>query len=466
MGLYLNHNDIRSLFPIITIIAFYLLILLSIYIFRKQGSSDEYYISILGGILCLFFSVSLWDTFSSALGGLIINDNYSLIFYVLILIGFVFSINLSAVERQDKNYYLYAALLLIGVMIVSSAGSLVTVFAGCELVCFSSFLLIDNREKRRWAFVLSYFLVSMTGLCAVFLVYSVAGTADIYGLKEYIILNGVQSKKMLGGFILLSIFFVFKMSPLLISLVFNLGLNKINHTKMLLFNTSVKAAGLAALFRFVFIVMPWEEQVWQTPILISGLVAMAYGCALSLMAGKIRISVSCIGAVHTGTVMVAIANGYEEANSLMLYYISAYIFFNTGMLTTLSQIDNTKGLDGTCKGIYSNAVYALFCFFMICLAGVGFCIPVFNSLDGIILMLEGWKKIIFIVLIFVGAVSYARICAKVFKRKKEKIDKTMSGGIIQIPYVTGYICLIIIILSVAIFPSLKEYLLESLLYIY
>ena len=130
--------DFKMIYPQLIILAFMLGILILDLLLSEDEIRSTAAITVLGLGCAAFYSLRvLWDVNKYAFNGLLLIDNYALFFNALFCLGAILAVLLSVryVEREDMALGEYFVILLgavLGMMIMASAGSLITVFVGIE----------------------------------------------------------------------------------------------------------------------------------------------------------------------------------------------------------------------------------------------------------------------------------------------------------------------------------------------
>ncbi len=211
--------DISPLIPELAMTTFALVILiLDLFIKRKEVVA----------LICLAAVVAVSLTLIGSMGttfwGMYISDGYStffkIIFFINVVLSILISIKYIAIERV--NYGEYYSLILfstLGMMIMASAGDLIVLYLGLELMALSTYILAGfiRHELRSSEAALKYFLLGAFSsaflLYGISIVYGLTGTTDIHAVAKIISERSLENNTaLLLSVMLLIVAFGFKIA--------------------------------------------------------------------------------------------------------------------------------------------------------------------------------------------------------------------------------------------------------------
>jgi len=310
-------------------------------------------------------------------------DPFSSFVFVVIAVGALLSIWLSmsylpALDIDHGEYYALLMLSVVGMFVMVAAVDLITVYVGLELMSLPIYALsgFDRRSLRSNEAGLKYLLVG--AFASAILLY---GSALLYGATGATSFAGIRagfdpaSPLALSGLALLVVGFGFKVA----AVPFHQWLPDVYEgapTSVVAFmSVAVKAAGFAALARFLQLALP--HGVGDLHVVIAWLAAltMLVGNLMAVIQTSVKRLLAYSSVAHAGYLLVAVAAATHEAWSAMLFYLAAYVFMNMGAFGLLAalahggrereRIEDFAGLARTRPG-----VAALMTLFMISLAGI------------------------------------------------------------------------------------------------
>jgi NADH-quinone oxidoreductase subunit N len=382
--------DFVMIIPQLAILAFMLGILLLDLLFSDDETRSTAAIAVLGLACAGFYSLRvLWGSSSYAFNHLLLIDNYGLFFNALFCGGAILAVLISAryIEREGMalgEYYVILLGAVLGMMIMASAGSLITVFVGIETLSISLYALAGfNREKPvSGEAAIKYLLLGSfaTGflLYGIALIYGTTGSFDIITIGDHIKAHGGPDKVMLLGAVLILIGFSFKASLA----PFHMWAPDVYQgapTPIAGFmSTAAKAAAFAVLFRVLSIAMPGLHKHWHALLYVIAIITMIIGNLSALGQGNIKRMLAYSSIAHAGYLVIAIlAAGRGEALGAqsILFYLIAYTLMNMGAFGVLSALarrnQNNETVDSFAGIGYRHPAYAAaMTLFLVSLAGV------------------------------------------------------------------------------------------------
>jgi len=289
MGVTFSSLNITYILPEIILAAFGIIILLLDAMLKRKNKSYLFWLSLLALALAFYTSIALWSQSGSAMVNTIVNDKLSLFFNFIFFLGTFLTLlmSLNYIKREDFNFGEYYSLLLfstIGMLIVSSAIDLITLFLGLALLSVCLYILagINRKDQRSSEAALKYLLVG--AFASAFLLY---GIAMIYGATGFINLQLIASfientnlghnTLLYAGLGLIIAGFGFK-----IALVPFHGWQPDVYegapTSITAFmSAGAKAAGFIALIRFLMMGLPELKISWVTILQLLAIITMTLG---------------------------------------------------------------------------------------------------------------------------------------------------------------------------------------------
>src|ERR1700759_5046515 len=331
------------------------------------------------GVLELTLPAGKLTTF----GGSFIVDSYARFLKVLALIGSAVTLVLSAEFLADpsRRIFEYSILVLlstVGMMVLISAGDLVMLYLGLELMSLALYVVAaSNRDNAKSTEAgLKYFVLG--ALSSGMLLY---GASLIYGFTRTVRLAGIAAVAK-GG----SVGLVFGLVFLLAGLCFKVSAVPFHMwtpdvyegapTPVTAFFASApKVAALAVFTRVALTAFPGITLQWQQIVVFVSIASMALGSFAAIGQKNIKrlMAYSSIG--HMGFALVGLAAGTAEGAQGVLVYLAIYIAMTLGSFAIIlamrrngqavEQISDFAGLSRT------NPLLAFFfAMFLFSLAGV------------------------------------------------------------------------------------------------
>ena len=334
---------------------------------------------IVTGVLELTLPAGKLTTF----GGSFIVDDFARFLKILALIGSGVTLILSSEFLSDpsRRIFEYAILVLLstlGMMVLISAGDLIMLYLGLELMSLALYVVAaSNRDNLKSTEAgLKYFVLG--ALSSGMLLY---GASLIYGFTGTVSFAGIAAAVKTG-----SIGIVFGLVFLLAGLCFKVSAVPFHMwtpdvyegapTPVTAFFASApKVAALAVFTRVALTAFPGIVPQWQQIVVFVSIASMALGSFAAIGQKNIKrlMAYSSIG--HMGFALVGLAAGTAEGAQGVLVYIAIYVAMTLGSFSVIltmkrngqqvEQISDFAGLSRT------NPLLAFFfAMFLFSLAGI------------------------------------------------------------------------------------------------
>ena len=360
------------------------MVLLMIGAYRGQGTTGlvtalAVCLLIVVGVLELTLPSGKLVTF----GGSFIVDDFARFLKIVALVGSVATLVLSREFLSDPSsrmfeYSILVVLSTLGMMVLISAGDLIMLYLGLELMSLAlDVVAASNRDNAKSTEAgLKYFVLG--ALSSGMLLY---GASLIYGFTGTISFAGIAAAAKVG-----SIGIVFGIVFLLAGLCFKVSAVPFHMwtpdvyegapTPVTAFFASApKVAAMAVFVRATMTAFPGIVTEWQQIVVFVSIASMALGAFAAIGQRNIKrlMAYSSIG--HMGYALVGLAAGTAEGAQGVLVYLAIYVAMTLGSFTIIiamkrngqavEQISDFAGLSRT------NPVLAFFfAMFLFSLAGV------------------------------------------------------------------------------------------------
>jgi len=301
--------------------------------------------------------LSLLGPRGETFGTMFISDGYSMFFKVIFLINVILTILISikyiAVERA--NYGEYYSLILfstIGMMIMASAGDLIILYLGLELMALSTYILagfIRHDIKSNEA-ALKYFLLGAFSsgflLYGISLIYGLTGTTDLKAIASFINERGLSDNfSLLLSVIFLIVAFSFKIA----AAPFHMWAPDVYEgapTSITAFmSVGPKAAGFAVLGRVFLVAFAAVKVDWVAILIPISILTMAVGNIVALSQTNIKRMLAYSSIAHAGYALLGVIVANSEGLSSMMNYLMIYAFMNIGAFAVIIML-RSEGFKG------------------------------------------------------------------------------------------------------------------------
>lgn len=426
--------DIAPVIPEIVLAAAALaLLLLDLIVKRKEG------IALLGIVSAVATAYFLTGASGSTFGGMFVADGYARFFKLIFLISLSLSILISiryiSVERVNLGeYYCLMLLATVGMMIMASAGDLIVLYLGLELMSLSLYVLagfmrmnVKSNESAIKYFLLGSFASAFL-LFGISMIYGLTGTTELVAVASYIDEAGLGGSPMLTvSIVFIVVAFGFKIA----AVPFHMWVPDVYEgapTSVTAFmSVGPKAAAFAALGRVFLVAFSPVSVDWAALLVPMAVLTIAVGNVMAIAQTNIKRMLAYSSIAHAGYALLGVIAGGAEGVAGMMNYLFIYAFMNIGAFSVIILLrsgemdgDNISDYRGLSK---RHPVYAaMMLLFMFSLTGIpptaGFIGKFFVFMAAVN---AGYTWLVVVAVIFsaVSAYFYLRIVMYMYMQEPE-----------------------------------------------
>ena len=456
--------DLSPLIPELVLTGLALIILLADLLIRKKEIVALMSIAAVCGV-ALTLVGSSGETFS----GMFISDGYSTFFKIIFLVNVVLSVLISMkyIIVEKVNYGEYYSLILfstIGMMLMASAGDLIVLYLGLELMALSTYVLAGfiRHDGRSSEAALKYFLLGAFSsgflLYGISLVYGLTGTTNLQQIAAFIAESGLAGNTSL----LLSAMFLIVAFGFKIALVpFHMWAPDVYEgapTSITAFmSVGPKAAGFAVLGRVFIIAFASVKVDWQTILIVLAILTMGVGNIVALSQSNIKRMLAYSSIAHAGYALLGIIVANQEGIASMMNYMMIYAFMNIGAFGVITML-RSEGFRGESIDDYQGLAKhhplaaVLMLIFMFSLTGIP---PTAGFIGKLYLFLAAinagytWLVVVAVIFSAISAFFYLRIVMYMYmKDPVTEVTLTTSASTNIALGITA-----VAVLFIGIFPS-------------
>ena len=324
---------------------------------------------------------------STAFGGMFLADGFAVFFKSLCLAGVILTTLMSEhfrriITMQQGEYYSLLVFSAVGMLMMASAGDLMVLYLGLELMALPVYALVGlhKKEKRTGEAAIKYFLMggfaSALLLFGMSLLYGLTGTTDIARIGELInTLHLTDNPALLAALALLLAGFCFKVAVA----PFHLWTPDVYEgapTVVTAFmSVGPKAAGFAIFGRVLFFGLPQLHDHWGPVLAVLALLTMAVGNITALCQHSLKRMLAYSAIAHAGYGLLGLLAGTAEGMAATMSYLGIYLFMNMGafaILMLLATPDQPHESLEDCKGLAARSplAAALMLIFLFSLTGI------------------------------------------------------------------------------------------------
>src|ERR1700682_2322021 len=303
---------------------------------------------VFAGVLELLLPAGKLTTFS----GSFIVDDFARFLKILALIGSVATLVLSAEFLADpsRRIFEYSILVLLstlGMMVLISAGDLIMLYLGLELMSLALYVVgASNRDNAKSTEAgLKYFVLGALSsgmlLYGASLVYGFTGTVSFAGIAHSAAEGGAG---LIFGLVFLFAGFCFKVS----AVPFHMWTPDVYEgapTPVTAFFASApKVAGIAMFVRTTIVAFPGIVPQWQQIVVFVAIASMALGAFAAIGQRNIKrlMAYSSIG--HMGFALIGLAAGTAEGVQGVLVYMAIYLTMTLGVFAVILSMRRSTGM--------------------------------------------------------------------------------------------------------------------------
>jgi NADH-quinone oxidoreductase subunit N len=416
-------------------------------------------------------SVTGFDDRTVGWHGTYVSDPLSTLLKVVacgaVAVAFLYGHSYLQVRRILKGeYYVLGLFALLGIMVLVSANSLVTLYLGVELLALSLYALVafDRDSGVAAESAIKYFVLGSIAsgalLYGMSIVYGVTGSLELGVVRNAALQMEAGQIGLLFGlaFIVVGVAFKFGAVP------FHTWVPDVYHgapTPVTLFLSAAPKLGSFALaFRLLAEGLgPVHDTGWQDMITMVAVASIVVGNVVAIAQTNIKRMLAYSTISHVGFILLGILAGTSEGYEAALYYTITYVIMSVGgfgMVILLSRqgfeadaLEDFKGLNA--RSPWFAAVMLMLMFSM---AGVPPFVGFWAKLAVIQAVLNIgslWLAIVAVALSVVGAYYYLRIVKLMyFDEPTDRAELQGGGGAMRIVLSLNGLA----VLALGLFPGL------------
>ena len=343
---------------------------------------------------------------------------------------------------------------LLGMMVMISAASFLTLFLGLELMslCLYSLVALNRDSALSTEAAMKYFVLGALSsgllLYGMSMIYGATGTLEIYEVAKHaarLVASPIERTFLVFGLVFVVAGLAFKVGVV----PFHMWIPDVYHgaptAVTLIVGTAPKLAAFAMAMRLLVNGMPDLAQDWQQMLALLALLSMAIGNITAIAQANLKRMLAYSTIAHMGFMLLGLLSGVVEGNRLnvegayssALFYVIVYVLMSLGAFGILIyfsragfECENLEDLKGL------NRTHPWFAFVMLVLmfslAGIpptaGFYAKL-AVLSAAVSAGQVWLAVAAVVLSLIGAFYYLRVVKLMyFDEPKESLTVSVRGG--------------------------------------
>ena len=358
--------DWARILPELVMLAAALLVLLADLATPSNRKGWLAYLSLLGVIGAGVATGVLYQTqnYNGAFFDMVTSDRMALLadMIVLFAVGLGLLYSPGYIERQgvrqQGEYYALMLLAAFGMMFMASAGNLMIIFVGLEILSLSLYILsayIVGRSRSQEA-GLKYFILSSFAsgflLYGMALTYGSTGSTSLAGIRAFLGAHGLVASGgfgplLLAGIGLMAVGFCFKVSAIPFQ-AWTPDVYVGAPTSVTAFmSAGTKVAAFVAFARvFVVALHPVASQ-WTPVLWLVAVITMIGGNIMAVASRDVKRMLAYSSVANAGYLLVAIVTDTRLSLASLLVFLAAYAAMNVGAFGVVLAIERDSGLGTT-----------------------------------------------------------------------------------------------------------------------
>lgn len=347
-------TDLGLIFPEITLLTLACCVLM-IDVFREKESNLITFWAAIIALLVVLSELALYfpDASSIAFFGTTKIDPMGAVLkafaVVLVLVSFFYARDYFEKKRQQASeYYILALFATIGMMVLISANSLLTVYLGLELLSLSLYSLVamnrnspDSAESAMKYFILGALASGML-LYGISILYGVSGTLQ---LDELVARTEVVDENR--------ILLVFGIVFVVVGIAFKLGVVPFHmwlpdvyqgaSTPVTLFiGTAPKIAAFAMAIRILADGLQGLSTEWAGMLIILAVLSMSVGNIVAIAQTNIKRMLAYSTIAHMGFLLLGILAASNSGYASSMFYVIVYALMSMGAFGTVILLSKSR----------------------------------------------------------------------------------------------------------------------------
>ncbi len=419
---------------------------------------------ITAGLILALFPESPQVSFS----GTFVSDAMSTLLKLFILLATYFAFFYSKIYLRERDlfkgeYFVLGLFAVLGMMVLVSAGSLLTVYLGLELLSLCLYAMVAlNREsgtasEAAMKFFVLGALASGMLLYGMSMIYGSTGTLDLAAISEQV--AGFESRNLI---LILGLVFV------IVGIAFKLGAVPFHMwvpdvyegapTSVALFiGSAPKIAAFGMLMRLLVDGLSGLQEDWINMLVILSVLSMGVGNIVAIAQANLKRMLAYSSIAHVGFLFLGIVAGTNAGYSASMFYIIVYAFMSMGAFSMIvllghagfeaDRIEDFKGLNER------NPWYAfLMLILMMSMAGVP---PFLGFWAKWAVLLEvvaagmTWLAVVAVIFSIIGVFYYLRIIRMMYFEKAEETQPVVASSGMHMMVSTNALA----ILALGVYPG-------------
>jgi NADH-quinone oxidoreductase subunit N len=346
-------------------------------------------------------------------------------------------------DRQllKGEYYLLGLFATLGMFVMISAHSMLTMYLGLELMSLALYAMVafDRESPVAAEAAMKYFVLgaiaSGVALYGMSILYGVTGTLQLSEISDVLVNTGLRSPAVLlgTGFILAGVAFKFGAVP------FHNWVPDVYHgaptSTTLFIGTAPKLAAFAMMFRLLETGLGAEDFAWEPMVQTLALLSLILGNVVAIAQTNIKRMLAYSTIAHVGFILLGFGTGTQEGFQSALFYTIVYAIMATGAFGIVIMM-SARGLEADqltdLKGLNDRSRWfaGMMLLFMVSMIGIPPFIGFFaklNVLSALVGADETLLAVIAVLFSVIGAFYYLRVIRLMYFDEADDKSPLLAG---------------------------------------
>jgi len=347
-----------------------------------------------------------------------------LFIYVMSFASFVYARQYIEERKMLRGeYYILGLFCVMGMSVMASAYSLLTIYLGLELLSLPLYAMVASYKDSQQAIeaAMKYFIMGALAsgllLYGISILYGLTGSISIPGIAQAIHTAPSSTVMLALIFIMAALIFKFGAVP------FHMWVPDVYQgapTTVTLFIASApKIAAFGITMRILVQGMPSLHIAWEQILIVIAVLSMFMGNLLAIVQANIKRMLAYSSIAHIGYTLLGIIAGpnSQHGYSAALFYISTYVLVAVGAFGIISLLSRS-GLEldklEDYRGLNARSPWLAFMMLllMFSMAGVPPTVGFFAKLGLLVSLVEAhlvWLAVAALIFALIGAYYYLRV---------------------------------------------------------
>ncbi len=354
--------------------------------------------------------------------------------YLAVLIVFVYSRDyMRARQLFNGEYFVLGLFGVLGMMVMVSAHSLLTLYLGLELLslCLYAMVALQRDSIAATEAAMKYFVLGSLAsgilLYGMSMLYGVTGSLDIGEISAYVAQNVGDNLVLKFAIVFVVVGLAFKLG----AVPFHMWAPDVYHgaaTSVTIYiGTAPKIAAFAMVMRLLVDGLGGLHVEWQGMLVMLAILSLAVGNVIAIAQSNLKRMLAYSTIAHVGFLLLGVLAGTENGYASAMFYIIIYALMGLGgfgMIMLLSRAGFEADRLEDFKGLNERSPWFAFIMMILMISMAG--IPVSAGFWAKLAVLQAvvraemvWLAVVAVIFSVIGAFYYLRIIKLMYFDKPE-----------------------------------------------